>query len=291
MGSLPLALKILGLASATAAKRSCVHFFAAPRSFHTCAFAANKEAFPSRPSAMSTSMDQNSEDDSARRNRKKILRKEIRSKMKSLTRDEITAQSSQVWDHLFALPEYQQARSVGLFLSMPSAEIDTEKALVNAVDSKKAIYVPQVGENFEKPDMELIKVSAPDSGENVVSSEAGENRVLFYHEWPRNKWGIPEPPKDAVHETAQPGDIDLLVVPGLAFDQHGGRLGQGKGYYDRFISKMRQGVAETGDNKPLLVAVGLEPQFVDGEGVPMSAHDIAMDLVVLPNGALSMTQR
>jgi len=70
-----------------------------------------------------------------------------------------------------------------------------------------------------------------------------------------------------------------LIVPGLGFDANGGRLGQGKGYYDRFIEGMRR----DGDGKPLLVAVGLEASLVEGEGIPMMEHDFRMDMVVLSN--------
>jgi 5-formyltetrahydrofolate cyclo-ligase len=139
----------------------------------------------------------------------------------------------------------------------------------------KTLFVPRVGLDFEQCDMDLIRVPSRD----VKSS--GINDKMFYSEWPKNKWGIPEAPFSPEYEIAKPGDIDLLIVPGLGFDANGGRLGQGKGYYDRFIHKMR----DDGKGKPLLVAVGLEPSFVDDEeGIPMMDHDFRMDLVVLPNG-------
>ena len=79
--------------------------------------------------------------------------------------------------------------------------------------------------------------------------------------------------------TARPGDIDLLIVPGLAFDKSCHRLGQGKGYYDRFIERMT-----VNGNKLPLVAVGLSPQYVgDDETIPIAEYDRIMDLVVLPS--------
>ena len=85
----------------------------------------------------------------------------------------------------------------------------------------------------------------------------------------------------------------MLVVPGLAFDSNLHRLGQGKGYYDRFIAKMRQ---EGGDidtstvadaatdtkKKPLLVGACLEEQFLEDESIPISDHDFIMDMVLTP---------
>ena len=203
------------------------------------------------------------------RKQKQQLRREVRSRLQSLTQDVIKVQSQQVWDRLFEIPAYQQAKSVGLFLSMPSGEINTDPVIQHAVENGKQIYVPQVGKNFERSDMELLKVIT----EGTSSGDGG----LFHHTWPRNKWGIPEPPSDMAVQKASPGDIDLLVVPGLAFDRRGDRLGQGKGYYDRFIERMISAATQS----PTLVAVGLDCQLV--ESIPVHEHDRPMDLILLPS--------
>ena len=117
----------------------------------------------------------------------------------------------------------------------------------------------------------------------------------------RNKWGIPEPPPTYAN-AAMPGDIDILVVPGCAFDKVGRRLGHGKGYYDRFISSMRDGnnthINEGGagwKKKLLLVGVCLEEQYLqkvpcgldlglsDRGIIPVSDHDYGMDVVLTPS--------
>ena len=128
-----------------------------------------------------------------------------------------------------------------------------------------------------------------DVDDGTACTRGGET-TSFYDGWPRNRWGIPEPPvsDDAADDdaVAKPGDIDLLVVPGLAFDAAGRRLGQGKGYYDRFIARMRgedqddavvggRGGDDDDDDddddggrggvawrRPLLVGVCLEEQFL-----------------------------
>ena len=130
------------------------------------------------------------------------------------------------------------------------------------------IYVPQVGQNFEQADMEMLRVIVDDDNNNTTTTTG----QLFYESWPKNKWGIPEPPADMPREVAKPGDIDVLVVPGLGFDVQGNRIGQGKGYYDRFIARIRQ----QQDNKPTLVAVTLDCQLVEGS-IPVSPTDIVMD--------------
>lgn len=202
------------------------------------------------------------------RAQKQALRKQIRSRMKELSADDVTTQSAQVWERLFALEEYQQAKSIGLFISMPKHEINTDAALSDALQKGKTVYVPVVGKNFELADMDLIQV--------ILSENNGSE--IFHTKWPRNKWNIPEPPESMERVTAQVNDLDLLIVPGLAFDAKGGRLGQGKGYYDRFIARMRNG-----SSKPMLVAVGLEPQFVEDSDIPVTEHDFTMDMILLPN--------
>lgn len=198
--------------------------------------------------------------------KKKQLRKQVRSKMRELSKQDIKGQSLQVWKRLFDLPVYQEAKSIGLFLSMPSGEIDTDPAIRHAVEAGKQIYVPQVGKNFEQADMELLK----------VEQTAANPEELFHHSWPRNKWEIPEPPPEMPIVLAKEGDIDVLVVPGLAFDRKGERLGQGKGYYDRFIQHM----ISTDKKIPRLIAVGLTCQLVDE--IPVESYDKRMDLVLIP---------
>ena len=164
---------------------------------------------------------------------------------------------------------------------MPKGEIQTDQACTRVLKDGKSLFVPRVGLDFEQCDMDLIRVPSSDYAEAEAEAEEGgdDTTTMFYNNWPRNKWGIPEAPTSSEYKIAQPGDIDLLIVPGLGFDANGGRLGQGKGYYDRFIEGMRR----DGDGKPLLVAVGLEASLVEGEGIPMMEHDFRMDMVVLSN--------
>jgi 5-formyltetrahydrofolate cyclo-ligase len=204
--------------------------------------------------------------------RKQALRKEIRGRVRALTDEEVSEQSEKVWEKLFQLPEYQSAKSVGLFLSMPTNEIKTETALRHCVESNKIIYVPEVGKNFESTDMELRRV--------FVEKTDGDD--IFYQSWPRNKWQIPEPPESMPNESAQPGDIDLLVVPGLGFDRQGNRIGQGKGYYDRFIARIMQ------DGKPTLIAVALDCQMTTS--VPVSPLDRVVDKILLPSQTIEVSK-
>lgn len=83
------------------------------------------------------------------------------------------------------------------------------------------------------------------------------------------QFGILEPAKDA---PCAGSTFDLILVPGLAFDRRGGRLGRGKGYYDRFLCET------TG----LRAGIGFEDQIV--EEIPCEAHDVRVDFLITPAG-------
>lgn len=88
----------------------------------------------------------------------------------------------------------------------------------------------------------------------------------------RGKFGIPEP-------TTAPymGDIDVIIVPAVAFDKKGYRLGRGGGYYDRFIKKQPHA---------MLIGVGYDFQLV--EEVPMLRHDQKMHRIILPSQTIQV---
>jgi len=86
------------------------------------------------------------------------------------------------------------------------------------------------------------------------------------------RFGIPEPQGGAARAAAE---LDVVLVPGVAFDRFGGRLGRGTGFYDRLLAGRSAG-------RPLLVGVAFSRQMVDS--VPMGANDVAMDCVVTERG-------
>jgi 5-formyltetrahydrofolate cyclo-ligase len=91
-------------------------------------------------------------------------------------------------------------------------------------------------------------------------------------------FGIPTPP---AHATATPlDDAELVLVPGLAFDRRGGRLGQGGGYYDCALGRA-----------PGPLRVGLCYDFQLVHHVPMEAGDEPVDIVVTPSGTFETFAR
>jgi len=104
-----------------------------------------------------------------------------------------------------------------------------------------------------------------------------------WRDWPRDRWDIPAPPESLPALSFD--DIakvpTLALVPGLAFDRAGGRLGRGKGYYDRFLSGVAAARGRMGRTAASFsaVAYGYVSQLV--ELVPMDERDTPLDGLAL----------
>mmetsp|Transcript_25492 Transcript_25492/g.35576 ORF Transcript_25492/g.35576 Transcript_25492/m.35576 type:complete len:115 (-) Transcript_25492:113-457(-) len=103
--------------------------------------------------------------------------------------------------------------------------------------------------------------------------------IIDIQGFPRSKWQIPEPPKNEGRENALDcEELDLIIVPGLAFDNKMRRCGQGAGYYDRFFSKLRDARQKKNLKMPTLLGIGLPCQFV--EEVPTDNFDHVLNAVM-----------
>ena len=147
---------------------------------------------------------------------KGAIRSSMRGKLKSLQTEYIECESKKVFERLSTLPEYIQSSGVSIFLSM-NGEVQTSGIIANAFSIKKKVTIPKImGKKSE--DMFMFEVLNEDQLET----------------FPKNSWGIAEPPMDIVlqsQDCTYNGFIDLVLVPGVAFDEYCGRLGHGKGYY------------------------------------------------------------
>ncbi len=173
---------------------------------------------------------------------KKILRKQVLDARDRLTADERAAKSREIGKQLFALPEFSAARVIMLFASFRS-EVDTVPMIRQALLSGKRVILPKVTGKV----LELFEIADYDL--DVVSGV----------------WGIPEP------RTGRPGrveDVDLMVVPGVAFDERGNRIGYGAGYYDKLLPSFRGST----------VALAFEAQIVTN--VPVDPHDVPVGKIV-----------
>ena len=157
--------------------------------------------------------------------------------------------SRQIVAKFMELPEYQAAETVMFYVDV-RAEVRTRYDLEAALASGKRIVVPYCLDG----ELELFHL------ESMEELELGMYKILE----PRSEL------RECHEKHLEPRDLDLIMVPGVAFDQEGGRTGHGKGYYDKLLEHARSDTP--------LVALAFECQMFDA--IPMQEHDIYMDKVI-----------
>jgi 5-formyltetrahydrofolate cyclo-ligase len=194
---------------------------------------------------------------------KKDLRVAMAARLRTVTPAERVRRSQAAAAIASGLPDWGRADLILAFLSMP-AEIDTRPVIEQALEAGKKVAVPRI-----------------DDGDLAFIELKGD-----WQSWPLDRWSIPTPPSDApalpaAHIASLPC---LALVPGLAFDRNGGRLGRGKGYYDRFLASV-QAAADNGtpseNPKPPFTTVAYGYIFQIIPRVPMGRHDVRLQDLAL----------
>jgi len=174
------------------------------------------------------------------------IRRRIRNKKNILSDMEKSQSSNAVFDKIEDLPAFKNAKSVLMYWSLPD-ELPTHNFIVKW-STKKQMLLPMV-----KGDKMLVKPFT--SIDDLRKSDMGI-------------WE-PEAQKEYLRH------IDLVIVPGIAFDKSKNRLGRGKGYYDRYF------------NHKNIVKVGVCYDFQLLEVVPTEPFDVRMDKIITPNYTIS----
>lgn len=178
---------------------------------------------------------------------KKILRKQISSVKKLIPLEEKIRRSDAVMERLLEHPEYKKSKKILFYWSMDD-EVFTKQTVIQAYNEGKEVYLPVVeGDNLR------IRLF-----EGAAAMVAGES------------FAIPEPSNDSPEASID--DMDLAVVPGVAFDAQCSRMGRGKGYYDRLLS------AATKEGRPYTIGVCFDFQLVPK--VPVEECDKPLDCVI-----------
>lgn len=181
---------------------------------------------------------------------KDILRKEIIAKRDGLSSPDITSKSRKIFEKVQALSDFKEASNVLIYASMKS-EVMTDDIIRACLEEGKSVYCP-VCTDTANGVMEFVKIhSLQDLKEGY--------------------YGIREPlisEKSAVY-SGEEMETSLCVVPGVAFDKMGNRIGYKGGYYDRYFERF------PGLKK---VALAFTEQIVDE--ISISEYDVPVDAVV-----------
>lgn len=172
---------------------------------------------------------------------KNKLREIMKLKRDRMAKGEVEEKSAAIAERLEKTREYREATAILLYAAKGN-EVQTRQLIQNALTSGK-------------------KVMLPLTNTRLKAIEIGE--VESYSELRKGAFGILEPQKETTE-----GNVDVAVVPGLAFDRHGNRLGYGFGYYDKLLSRLKT------------TKIGLAYDFQVAERLPREGHDHPMDIIV-----------
>lgn len=177
---------------------------------------------------------------------KKELRQRLRNILAEVSGEEHGTRSLRACHRLFEQPEYIKAEIVQVFLSLPS-EIETAAIVLRAWQDRKRVLAPKVSWEQRR----MLPVEIRSLTEDLTVSALGVREPLA---------GVPIPISM----------IDLVIVPGLGFDEFGNRLGRGRGFYDRFLAHPEfHGVA---------CGLAFEEQLVPA--IPVGPLDRQVDMLV-----------
>nr|HIK01166.1 5-formyltetrahydrofolate cyclo-ligase [Candidatus Undinarchaeales archaeon ERR594346 U_76725] len=177
---------------------------------------------------------------------KKSLRKKHLLKRSEVPLPSVLKKSEVIGKRLLELPEFSKASKIMLYSSKDS-EVDTASIIRSCIQSEKEVYLPRT-------DIKSRKMEA------VLISEFPEDVEIA-------SFGLLEPKKD-LNATENLREIDLVIVPGVAFDERGNRLGYGFGFYDRFLTEVRAPK----------IGLSFESHVLDL--VPQESHDVRVDKIV-----------
>lgn len=177
---------------------------------------------------------------------KQALRERLLVERAALPRPARTEASVAITARLEALQELAQAEAV-LGYAAFGAEVDLDEYLAARLARGQHVYLPWV------------------DGEDLRTARVTDLAGSLAPGWR----GVREP-SPQWRAAADPTVIDAVVVPGIAFDRHGHRLGYGGGHFDRLLSRLRPGT--------FVVGVAFDAQLVDA--VPVEDHDVPVDAVV-----------
>lgn len=180
--------------------------------------------------------------------KKEAIRKGILARGAKLSKAERRRRSSQISAKLILSPEFHKAKTIMFYVSKDD-EVDTSKMIKASLRMGKEVLVPVTFRRERK----LIP-----------------SRLINYdRDLAPGPYGIDQPKAGCIRPVS-PDQIDLVIVPGVAFDRFGNRLGRGAGYYDRFLLEVPKRTPK----------IGLAFDFQVLPSLPKSCHDLPVDKVL-----------
>ncbi|EFH49854.1 hypothetical protein ARALYDRAFT_488121 [Arabidopsis lyrata subsp. lyrata] len=231
--------------------------------------------------AMSTTSKSQEELDSIFK-QKRVVRSTVRKSLKAMDPSLRTQQDESIQKTVLEAPWFKSCKRLCAYISCkPLNEVDTSKILSEILqhpdsNTQKKLYVPWVED--KNSNMRMLHISHM---EDLIA-----NSMNILEPAPVDAQGNE---REDVFQADEP--IDLFILPGLAFDRCGRRLGRGGGYYDTFLKRYQDRVKEKDWRYPLMVALSYSPQILEDGSIPVTPNDVLIDALVTPSGVVPITPR
>ncbi|MXW44080.1 MAG: 5-formyltetrahydrofolate cyclo-ligase, partial [Candidatus Dadabacteria bacterium] len=182
------------------------------------------------------------------------LRRDFLYKRRNLPQSLRREKSALILKALLSEKVFSDASGVALYFPV-NGEVDTREIFKKCVDLKKKVFFPK-----------------------TLGSDLVFLRTRNIEELTPGAFAIPEPPADA--ERVRGDELDLVVVPGVAFDFSGNRIGYGKGFYDRFLKDI-----------PRQMRFGLAYRFQVLETIPSHETDVKTGRIITEDGTIDCLEK
>jgi len=190
---------------------------------------------------------------------KKALRTKLLAQRNALTPEYILTASTKIRELLFELPAFKHAYTIMLYISMGS-EVGTEEMIRQSLLMGKRVAVPYLQQQVGKMDASEIR-------DMDTELTLGKYNTLM--------------PKPEYYRPIDPRQLQLILVPAIAFDVHGNRMGYGGGYYDRYL--------KTVGPHAVLVGVNFSGQIVNH--LPTNRYDIPVQMILHEQGIMQTARK
>ena len=179
---------------------------------------------------------------------KKNLRELLLDKRSKLTEEEIHNKSKSIFDLLSSTALYNNSTNVMLYIAFRN-EVLTSGIINDLLKQNKRVFIP---------------ITIPKTKGLIVSELKNPDEDLEI-----GNFGVLEPKKEAIREV-NPEILDLVLVPGVGFDEEGYRIGYGAGYYDRFLPRV----------SPSVPTIGLAFEIQLVHKIPRDEYDFPVQYIV-----------
>ncbi|TYI07255.1 hypothetical protein E1A91_A10G199300v1 [Gossypium mustelinum] len=215
---------------------------------------------------------------------KRIIRSNVRQTLKSMDPSLRSQEDDIIQSIVLEAPWFKSSKRLCAYISCSALrEVDTSKLLSqilspapdgSKLQTAKKLYVPRVED--KNSNMRMFNISRID---DLV---ANSMNILE----PASVDADGNTREDVMHAN---DPVDLFILPGLAFDRSGRRLGRGGGYYDTFLKNYKELAKEKNWRLPLFVALSYSVQIMDEEVIPVTPNDVLVDALVSPTGVIPIT--